>query len=31
MNAQGRTETWYKTIPSYWMFSLQCQFKKEPR
>ena len=31
MNAQGRTETWYKTIPSYWMLRLQYQFKKPPK
>lgn len=31
MNAQGRTETWYKTIPSYWLLSLQYQFKKAPK
>ena len=31
MNAQGRTETWFRTIPSYWMLSLQYQFKKEPK
>lgn len=31
MNAQGRTEAWYKTIPSYWMLRLQYQFKKPPR
>ena len=31
MNAQGRTETWYKTLPSYWMLRLQYQFKKEPK
>ena len=31
INAQGRTETWQNSIPSYWMLSLQYQFKKEPK
>ena len=31
LNAQGRTETWYKTVPSYWMLHLAYQFKKEPK
>ena len=31
LNAQGRTETWYKTIPSYWMLHLMFQFKKPPK
>lgn len=31
VNAQGRTETWYKTIPSYWMMHLIYQFKKTPK
>ena len=31
VNAQGRTETWYKTIPSYWMMHLIYQFKKAPK
>lgn len=31
LNAQGRTETWYKTIPSYWMLHLVYQFKKTPK
>lgn len=31
MNAQGRTETWYKTVPSYWMLHLIYQFKRIPK
>ena len=31
LNAQGRTETWYKSVPSYWMLHLVYQFKKEPK
>lgn len=31
MNAQGHTETWYRTIPSYWMVHLMYQFKKPPK
>ena len=31
MNAQGRTETWYRTIPSYWMVHLMYQFKRPPK
>ena len=31
MNAQGRTETWYRTIPSYWIIHLMYQFKKPPK
>ena len=31
MNAQGHTETWYSTIPSYWMVHLMYQFKKPPK
>lgn len=31
MNAQGRSETWYRTIPSYWMLRIAYQFKKEPK
>ena len=30
MNEQGRTETWYKTVPSYFLFHLIYQFKKTP-
>lgn len=30
MNEQGRTETWYKTVPSYFMLHLIYQFKKAP-
>ena len=31
LNAQGRSETWYRTIPSYWMLRIAYQFKKEPK
>ena len=30
MNEQGRTETWYKTVPSYFILHLIYQFKKAP-
>lgn len=30
MNEQGRTETWYKMVPSYFLFHLIYQFKKAP-
>ena len=29
-NSQGRIETWYRTIPSYVLFSFIYQFKKAP-
>lgn len=31
LNAQGRTETWYNTIPRYFLFSLAWRFHKAPR
>ena len=30
INAQGRTEIWYNTVPAYWMAHVIYQFKKEP-
>ncbi len=30
MNGQGRTETWYNSIPRYVMFSLAYSFKQKP-
>lgn len=31
VDSQGRTETWCNSIPSYWLLSLQYQFKKAPK
>lgn len=31
LNAQGRTETWYNTIPRYFLFSIAWRFHKAPR
>ena len=31
LNAQGITETWYNTIPSYVMLSLTYRFAKLPK
>lgn len=31
VNAQGRTETWYNTIPRYVMFSLAFKLSKGPQ
>ena len=31
INAQGRTETWYRSIPRYVMFSLAYKFSKKPK
>jgi len=31
VNAQGRTETWYKSIPHYVMFTLAYQFSMKPK
>ena len=31
VNAQGRTETWYNTIPRYVMFSLVFKLHKAPK
>lgn len=30
VNAQGRTETWYNSVPHYWMLSLAYKFTKVP-
>jgi hypothetical protein len=30
VNAQGRTETWYRSVPRYFMFSLAYRFYKKP-
>lgn len=31
INGQGRTETWNRSIPSYFMFHLQWKFNKNPK
>lgn len=31
VDAQGHTETWYNTIPRYFMFSLSYRFVKKPK
>lgn len=31
LNAQGRTETWYNTIPRYFLFSIAWRLHKAPR
>lgn len=31
INGQGRTETWRKSLPSYWMLHLQWKFNKSPQ
>jgi len=31
IDAQSRTETWYNSIPSYYMFTLACQLSKNPK
>lgn len=31
MNAQGRTETWYNSLPRYLMFSLAYKISKKPK
>lgn len=31
LNGQGRTETWRRTIPNYWMLHLQYKFNKNPK
>lgn len=31
INGQGRTETWNRSIPSYFMFHLQWKFQKNPK
>lgn len=30
VNAQGRTETWYRSVPRYVMFTLAYRFNKQP-
>lgn len=30
VNAQGRTETWYRSVPRYFMFSLAYRFYQKP-
>ena len=31
LNGQGRTETWHRTIPNYWMLHIQYKFNKNPK
>ena len=31
VNAQGRTETWYRVIPNYVMLSAAYRFNKQPK
>jgi hypothetical protein len=31
MNEQGRTETWYNSVPRYLMFSLAWKFNVNPK
>lgn len=31
LNGQGSTETWHRTIPSYWMLHIQYKFNKNPK
>ena len=31
VNAQGRTETWYRIIPNYVMLRVAWQFNKNPK
>lgn len=31
LNGQGRTETWRRTIPQYWMMHVQWRFNKVPK
>ncbi len=31
LNGQGRTETWHRTIPNYWMLHVQWKFHKNPK
>lgn len=31
VNAQGRTETWYRVIPNYVMLRVAWQFNKNPK
>ena len=31
VNAQGRTETWYRVIPNYVMLRLAWQFNRSPK
>lgn len=31
LNGQGRTETWRRTIPQYWMLHVQWKFNKHPK
>jgi hypothetical protein len=30
-NGQGRTETWHRSIPNYWMLCAQWRFNKNPK
>ena len=31
LNAQGRTEMWYNTLPRYFMFHVSYRFNKKPK
>lgn len=31
LNGQGRTETWRRSIPNYWMLHVQWRFNKNPK